>query len=171
MRKRSNCHAKIVAAAAVAALLSGTAGIATAGVTGSADEPRRPDGSTPLQWAVFSGNLAETQRLLKQGADPQVTNNYGVNALLLAADIADTSLIQALLKAGANASSANADGETALHLVARSGNVDAAKLLVKAGAKVDVREAFGQQTPLMWAAARRQPVSYTHLTLPTNREV
>jgi ankyrin repeat protein len=157
MRKRSNSHAKTVAAAAVAALLSGAAGIATAGVTGSADEPRRPDGSTPLQWAVFSGDLAETQRLLKQGADPQVTNNYGVNALLLAADIADTSLIQALLKAGANANSANADGETALHLVARSGNVDAAKLLVKAGAKVDVREAFGQQTPLMWAAARRQP--------------
>jgi hypothetical protein len=67
---------KIVAAAA-AVLLSGASGFA---VAGSADEPRRPDGSTPLQWAVFNGNLAEAQRLLKQGADPQVPNNYGVNA-------------------------------------------------------------------------------------------
>jgi ankyrin repeat protein len=106
---------------------------------------------------VFNGDLAEAQRLLKLGADPQVPNNYGVNALLLAADIADAGLIQALLKAGADANSANADGETALHLVARSANVEAAKLLVKAGAKVDARERFGDQTPLMWASARRQP--------------
>jgi ankyrin repeat protein len=77
--------------------------------------------------------------------------------MLLAADIADTALIQALLKAGADPASANADGETALHLVARSSNVEAAKLLIKAGAKVDAREAFGEQTPLMWASARRQP--------------
>jgi hypothetical protein len=76
MRKRAHCQMKIVAAAA-AVLLSGASGFA---VAGSADEPRRPDGSTPLQWAVFNGNLAEAQRLLKQGADPQVPNNYGVNA-------------------------------------------------------------------------------------------
>ena len=84
-------------------------------------------------------------------------NNYGINAMLLAADIANTELIQLLLKNGADASSANADGETALHLVARAGNVEAAKLLLKAGAKVDAREQFGEQTPLMWAVARRHP--------------
>ncbi len=61
-----------------------------------------------------------------------------------------------LLKAGADPSSCS-DGETALYLVARSGNVDAAKLLLKAGAKVNSRERFGEQTPLMWAAARRHP--------------
>jgi ankyrin repeat protein len=152
-RKWTRLHG-IVAAAAASALLSGMASIA---VAGSADEPRRPDGSTPLQWAVFNGDLGEAQRLLKAGADPKATNNYGVNALLLAADIADTGLIQALLKAGADANSANADGETALHLVTRSSNVEAAKLLLKAGAKVDAREKFGDQTPLMWASARRQP--------------
>ena len=154
MRNWTRGHVKVVAAAVAAAILSGAASVA---VAGSADEPRKPDGSTPLQWAVFNGDLAEAQRLLKLGADPQVPNNYGVNALLLAADIADTGLIQALLKAGADANSANADGETALHLVARSANVEAARLLVKAGAKVDARERFGDQTPLMWASARRQP--------------
>jgi ankyrin repeat protein len=75
----------------------------------------------------------------------------------LAADTANTELIQLLLKAGADPESPNPDGETALHLVARSGNVEAAKLLLKAGARVDVREKFGEQTPLMWATARRHP--------------
>jgi len=144
----------ILAAAVAAVLMAGAAGIA---VAGNADEPRKPDGSTPLQWAVFSGNLAEAQRLVKAGADVRAMNNYGVDAMQLAADIADTQLIQLLLKAGADANSANPDGETALHLVARSGNVEAAKLLLKAGAKVDPRERFGEQTPLMWASARRQP--------------
>ncbi len=61
------------------------------------------------------------------------------------------------MKNGADANSANSDGETALHLVARSGNIAAANLLLKAGAKIDARENLGQQTPLMWAVARRQP--------------
>jgi len=143
-----------VTAAVAAAVLSSMAGLALAG---NADEPRKPDGSTPLQWAVFNGDLATAQRLLKDGADPRAVNNYGVDAMQLAADIADTSLIQALLKAGADPNSANPDGETALHLVARSGNVEAAKLVLKAGAKVDARERFGEQTPLMWASSRRQP--------------
>jgi hypothetical protein len=62
MRKRAHCRVMFVAAAA-AVLLSGASGFAMAG---SADEPRRPDGSTPLQWAVFNGNLAEAQRLLSR---------------------------------------------------------------------------------------------------------
>src|SRR5689334_4839640 len=128
MRTWAFCHVKIVAAAVATALLSGTPGLATAS---NADEPRKPDGSTPLQWAVFNGDLTEAQRLLKAGADPRARNNYGVDAMQLAADISDTNLIQALLKAGADANSANPDGETALHLVARSGNLEGAKLLLK----------------------------------------
>ena len=90
-------------------------------------------------------------------ADVNAVNAYGVNAMLLAAEASNTPLIDLLLKAGAKANSANLDGETALHLVARAGNVEAAKLLLAHGAKVDARETFGEQTPLMWAAARRHP--------------
>ena len=107
--------------------------------------------------AAFEGDVAEAARLLKEGADVKAINSYGVNAMQLAADTANTELIRLLLKAGADPESPNADGETALHLVARSGNVEAAKLLLKAGAKVDAVEQFGGQTPLMWAAARRHP--------------
>ena len=144
---------KVVAVLAVALLAAGSAAAASK----AADEPRKPDGSTPLMEAAFEGDVAQVQRLLKEGANVKATNAYGVNAMQLAADTANTELIRLLLKAGADPESPNADGETALHLVARSGNLEAAKLLLKAGAKVNSRETFGEQTPLMWAAARRHP--------------
>jgi ankyrin repeat protein len=141
-----------------AAAVMATVLLMSSGVAAAADAPAsRPDGSTPLQWAVFEGNIAEVKRLLAAGADPGAVNAYGVDAMQLAADESDTELLQLLLKAGANPNSVNPDGETVLHLVARSGNLDAAKLLVKAGAQVDARERFGGQTPLMWATARRHP--------------
>jgi ankyrin repeat protein len=114
-----------------------------------------PDGATPLMQAAFDGDVAQARRLLRNHANVNASNIYGVNAMLLASEASNTPLIELLLKAGAKANSANMDGETALHLVARTGNVEAAKLLLKAGAKVDARETFGGQTPLMWAVARR----------------
>lgn len=146
---------KGAAAAAVAAALM----IAAPVFAGAAEDvnARRPDGSTPLQWAAFAGDVAEAKRLIAAGADVQATNNYGISAMLLAADIASTELIQLLLKHGADAKAANADGETALHLVTRAGNIEAATLLLKAGAQVDAREQLGEQTPLMWAVVRRHP--------------
>jgi ankyrin repeat protein len=136
-------------------MLAGASSVFAAGAKDV--DARRPDGSTPLQWAAFAGDVDEARRLIAAGADVRATSNYGVNAMLLAADIASTELIQLLLKNGADANSANPDGETALHLVSRAGNIEAAKLLLKAGAKVDPREKLGQQTPLMWAVARRHP--------------
>ena len=139
-----------VVALAVAGILWGAAGLA-------ADATAAPDGSTPLEWAVFKGDVAQAQKLVAAGADVKAVNAYGVNALQLAADASNTELIRLLLKAGADPNSPNQDGETALHLVARAGNVEAAKLLLKAGALVDPKESFGGQTPLMWATARRHP--------------
>jgi ankyrin repeat protein len=135
--------------------------ILTPGTDASADDAsvdqRRPDGSTPLQWAVYSGDAAEVRRLLDAGADVSLANNYGATPMGLAAEVADTEILKLLLEAGANADSPNLAGQTALMAVARSGNVDAAKLLLEHGATVDAREEWGGQTALMWAAARRNP--------------
>src|SRR5689334_21882488 len=118
---------------------------------------RNADGSTPLQWAVYEGNVAEVKRLLRAGADVSIANNYGATPMGLAAEVGNADMLAVLLEAGANVESPNADGQTALMLVARTGNLKAAELLLNAGAKVDAREAFGGQTPLMWASARRHP--------------
>lgn len=118
---------------------------------------RNADGSTPLQWAVYDGNVAEVKRLLRAGAKVSLANNYGATPMSLAAEVGNADIIGVLLEAGADVESPNADGMTALLAVARTGNVKAAQLLLGAGAKVDARESFGGQTPLMWATARRHP--------------
>jgi ankyrin repeat protein len=120
-------------------------------------DQRNADGSTPLQWAVYKGNVAEVRRLLDAGADPNLANEYGASPMSLAAEVANTEILTRLLEAGADADSPNQDGQTALMEVARTGNVAAANALLEHGATVDARESFGGQTALMWASARRHP--------------
>ena len=124
---------------------------------------RQPDGSTPLQWAVYEGKTAEVRRLIDAGADVTLANEYGASPMSLAAEVADTAVLKMLLDAGADADSPNADGMTALMTVARTGNVEAAKLLIEHGATVDARENFGGQSALMWASARRHPAMIEYL--------
>jgi ankyrin repeat protein len=118
---------------------------------------RNADGSTPLQWAVHDGNVAEVKRLLRLGADLKLANNYGATPMSLAAEVGSAEMLAVLLEAGATADSPDPDGMTALLAVARTGNVKAAQVLLGAGATVDAREKWGGQTALMWAAARRHP--------------
>src|SRR5262252_8888957 len=118
---------------------------------------RNVDGSTPLQWAVYNGDLAEARRLLKAGADVSLANNYGATPMTLASEIANTDMLKLLLEVGANVDSPNPEGQTALMAVARTGNVAAARLLLGKGATVDAKEKWGGQTALMWASARRHP--------------
>ena len=115
------------------------------------------DGSTPLQWAVYEGDVAEVQRLLEAGADVSLANNYGATPMGLAAEVGNAEILRLLLEAGADAGSPNTEGQTALMAVARTGNVEAAQLLLDYGATVDARERWGGQTALMWASARRHP--------------
>jgi len=118
---------------------------------------RNADGSTPLQWAVYEGNVAEVRRLIAAGADVSLANDYGATPMALAAEVADTQILKLLLAAGADADSPNADGQTTLMAVARTGNVEAARLLLDRGAAVNARETWGGQSALMWASARRHP--------------
>jgi ankyrin repeat protein len=130
------------------------------GVRGAEDadvNARKPDGSTPLQWAVYDDDVAEVRRLIAAGADVSLANDYGATPMSLASEVANTEILKLLLDAGADADSPNADGMTALMAVARTGNVDAASLLIEHGATVDAREGFGGQSALMWASARRHP--------------
>lgn len=120
-------------------------------------DARHADGSTPLQWAVHRGDLAEVARLLRAGADVSAANRYGATPMSLAAEVGDAEMLKVLLEAGADADSPNPEGQTALLAVARTGNVEAARLLLDHGATVDARERWGGQTALMWASARRHP--------------
>lgn len=118
---------------------------------------RGPDGSTPLQWAVYDQDMAKVRQLIRAGADVNASNKYGANAMQLAAEASNGDIIKLLLDAGADVDSPNPEGQTALMLVARTGDVDTARLLIRKGATIDARESWGQQTAMMWATARRHP--------------
>jgi hypothetical protein len=142
----------------MAAALLMTVSLAEAQTRGKEDVNRRnADGSTPLQWAVYNGEVAEVKRLLRAGADVSIANNYGATPMGLAAEVGNPDMIAVLLEAGAHAESPDPDGMTALQMVARTGNVRAAQILLDSGATVDAREKWGGQTALMWASARRHP--------------
>ena len=146
----------ILCAAILASSLTVAAAQNSTTVVNSVNQ-RQDDGSTLLQWAVYNGDVTEVQRLLKAGANVSLANNYGVTAMELAAEVANTPILKLLLDAGANVDSPNPEGQTALMAVARTGNVEAAQLLLDRGAKVDAKEKWGGQTALMWASARRHP--------------
>ena len=88
-----------------------------------ATDERGPDGSTPLQWAVYREDATAVKRLLKAGAKVSEANDYGATAMQLAATVANTEILEALLDAKADVDSPNAEGQTALMAVARTGNV------------------------------------------------
>lgn len=120
-------------------------------------DERGPDGSTSLQWAVYDQDIEKVRDLIRAGADVNAVNNFGANAMQLAAEVAHAEMIEMLLDAGADPDSANPEGQTALMLIARAGDVDAARMLIRSGATIGAREGWGQQTALMWASARRHP--------------
>ncbi len=110
-------------------------------------------GVDPLLWAVHDGNVAEVQRLLKSGSNPNSKNDAGLTPLAEAANVGDTAIIKALLDAGAEPNAPHYDGQTALMVISRSTNVEAAKLLIAKGANPNLAETQKNQTALMWAAA------------------
>jgi ankyrin repeat protein len=149
----------IVAGAVLVTLLPAVTAAQTPAAKGRTSDVNRRDvdGSTPLQWAVHKGDVAEVRRLLRAGADVSLANHYGATPMSLAAEVGNTDILKLLLEVGANPDSATTDGQTALQAVARTGNVEAAQVLLSHHATVDVREKWGGQTALMWASARRHP--------------
>ncbi|MBM3819930.1 MAG: hypothetical protein FJW14_13070 [Acidimicrobiia bacterium] len=115
-----------------------------------------PDGTTPVMWAAANGDAELVRALITSGADVTRKNHFGTNAITEAAIIGSAPVIDALLRAGADPNTRNLEGETPLMAVARSGNVEAGKRLLDARADVNAKEGFGQQTAIMWAAARGQ---------------
>lgn len=112
----------------------------------------QPDGMTALLWAAYHDETDSARALLAAGAQPNLTNRYGVTPLGLACRNGNAALVDALLAAGADSNLAGPGGETPLHAAARTGRPGPVRALLAAGARPNVGLPNGQ-TPLMWAAA------------------
>ncbi len=112
-----------------------------------------PDTSaSDLHWAASRNDVAAVERLLGEGADPDLANRFGFTPMHEAAILGNAKILELMLEAGGDANAAFGEGETVLMTAARTGNVESVRLLLAHGADVDAVEHWHGQTALMWAA-------------------
>jgi len=162
--------------AIVEALL--VAGADVNAVTTDKDSNGIESARTPLMRAAQAGNLAKVQVLLSHGADTEMNDSEGRNALIGAASRGHYDVAKALVDAGAKIGlveaallgdvlllktflESNADIrsdviDNALWWTAGNGQIKSIRTLLDAGADVDARNGR-EGTALMHAALMRQP--------------
>lgn len=95
--------------------------------------------SQELVNAARTGNQQETQKLLNQGADPNVQSPEGELPLIVAAGHDLESVMLTLLGFGAKIDMKDRQGQTALLAASESSSVNALALLIASGADIDIR--------------------------------
>jgi ankyrin repeat protein len=132
---------------------------------GARASSRTADGTYLLHQAIAKGHVNIVRSLLLAGADLNITNSLGRNALHIASahrgektltvkfDGREKELIaENLLREGAQVNSRTPDGDTALHFAVSTGVVTLVRLLIRSGASIDIRNRRGL-TPLHAAVA------------------
>jgi hypothetical protein len=115
-------------------------------------------GTTPLLRAAKAGDTPVIKVLLEKGANPRAATRNGVNAIMMAANLATREedmtgrnktpkdaieTITLLLAAGTEVNAADTQGRTAAHGAALWGFTDVIKFLHANGAKLDVKDKRG----------------------------
>ena len=108
---------------------------------------------TPLMRAAKLGRLDIVEQLLALGAELNVRNADGCNALWLACYNGDHALIERLLAAGVDIDNQNGNGASCLMYVASNSKPDLVKLLLDKGANPALKN-FDDFTALDLAASR-----------------
>ena len=100
--------------------------------------------------AAKSGNVAQINSLLAQGAQVNAKNGSGETALHAAAALGRAGAVGLLLQKGANPNAKTSGGWTPLHSAARFRHAQVARLLIGRGASLNVRNNQGK-TPFALA--------------------
>lgn len=104
--------------------------------------------------AAESGQRAVLSTFLEAKISPELRNERGWTALMLASYYGHEQTVTLLLKHGASVHATDSGGNTALHWAAFNSHVNCARLLINYHADVDARNSFGW-TPLLQATTRR----------------
>ena len=137
------------------AALTGRTEILTALIdAGATVDLQAPDGMTALlaatAFARTTREIAAIELLLARGADPNLANSEGNDALMMSARHGLVDGVLVLLKAGADPKRANRYGTTALMQAARGHLVETARILIRAGADPAQKDERGL-TPASYA--------------------
>jgi ankyrin repeat protein len=107
---------------------------------------------TPLNLAATNGAAVVIEKLLKAGADANVTLPEGETALMTASRSGHVAAVNALLAHGANVNAAESwKGQTALMWAAAENHAEVVRALVAAGADIKTRSKGGVFTPYLFA--------------------
>ena len=131
--------------------------VAAVPVSGQGDLGLADTGATDLHWAAHRDDVGLVDRLIRQGANVNAANEYGVTPLALACTNRNAAIVERLLAAKANPDVAQTNGVTPLMECARTGAAAAVASLLARGASIDAAHAQSGQTALMWAAAGKHP--------------
>ncbi|NVO11955.1 MAG: ankyrin repeat domain-containing protein [Bacteroidales bacterium] len=104
-----------------------------------------------------SGKYESVNYLLEHGANPNYSNEEGVNALMYASDNGSYKIAKLLIEKGADVNIKPNDGNTALFAAVRSNNDSIAELLIQNNAKINIQNK-NSLYPLHYAAGLGYPV-------------
>jgi ankyrin repeat protein len=111
-------------------------------------------GWTTLMCASYIGSLELVHALLSKGANPNIQNDNGDTALMIASSklVLHTNFIpvmNALIAGGANLNIQNINGITALMAAVEIGDVEYVRVLLRAGADVNLRDEDGDTAEMI----------------------
>jgi ankyrin repeat protein len=112
--------------------------------------------------AIRRGSVADTDRLLKAGASPNIVDTDGTTALMAATLFGDVDLVKLLLDRGADPNRAGVGGTTALMWAVPS--IEKVRLLLDRGASLTARSDTGR-TAFLTAANYPRTVGVLRLML------
>ena len=107
---------------------------------------RGDNGQTILHVACKKGDLSIVKKVLKAGADPNVTDRFGCTPLYYACKKGDLSIVKKVLKAGADPNVTDRFGCTPLYYACKKGELSIVKKVLEAGADPNVKDKFGFHT-------------------------
>ncbi len=91
---------------------------------------------TVLHYAVFMNDLERVKLLIDKGADVNIQNGDGNNAIFYAALNSNLEMVQYLIENGADITITNKSRKDFIHYAARSGNLELVQWLVNQGISV-----------------------------------
>lgn len=126
-------------------------------------DPKYPDSSTPLVWAVRARSLICATHLIEAGAAVNSPQAYSEAPIHVAATQGDTECLQLLLQRNADVRVLlGRERMSALHLAAQEGNAETIRLLLQAKADCNAVNSNGQ-TPLHLATVSQSVESVSVL--------
>ncbi|KAJ7520293.1 hypothetical protein O6H91_20G077100 [Diphasiastrum complanatum] len=122
---------------------------------------------SPLIWAVGHDKLNAVKALLDHHANPNLTADDDVTALLTAAAVGSLELVELLVQHGADICASAGGGVTPLHVAADQGDERIVLYLLKCGGDPNVKDDEGSK-PIQVAAAKGNRHIVEHLLLVTD---